>query len=67
MMTKKCINCEHFKICQQPIKDYDTGLAKCKKHDLYVEFYSERKLNRLECVEQDGDSDGKVRLLLIHG
>ena len=55
----KCVDCPHFKILYDPIgkgtEIWDYGKAKCKKHDLYVDFPSKRKLNKLECwEEQDG-------------
>lgn len=53
----KCKDCEHFKIVMKPLKCgkdiYDTGLAKCTKHNSYVDFVSTQQLNRLECVEED--------------
>lgn len=55
----KCADCPHFKILYGPIgkrtEIWDFGKAKCEKHDLYVDFASKRKLNKLECLEeQDG-------------
>ena len=51
----KCKDCPHFKILYDPIgkamEIWDFGKAKCEKHDLYVDFASKRKLNKLECVE----------------
>ena len=32
--------------------DYDSGLAKCRKHDLYVEWLKKRELNKMVCVEE---------------
>lgn len=48
----KCKKCKHFKVVYQPMMPYDSGLAKCEKHDLVCDFTSERKLNRLTCVEE---------------
>lgn len=54
---KKCKDCEHFHIDYEPLPDhYDTGRASCKKHNLVTDFYSRRKLNKLECVEE-GDEE----------
>lgn len=50
----KCVECESFRILYEPIKGYDSGLAKCDKHDMVAEFTSRRKLNRLVCVEDGG-------------
>lgn len=54
MQTMKCIECEHFQIVCQPMGKYDAGMAKCKKHDLVVDFMSKQKLNKLVCIEQTG-------------
>lgn len=52
----KCKDCPHFRILYDPIgkgmEIWDLGRAKCEKNDLYVDFSSKRKLNRLECVEK---------------
>lgn len=47
-----CIECENFKILCQPMGKYDSGQAKCKKHDLVVDFFSKQKLNKLTCIEE---------------
>lgn len=47
----KCTECEHFEILYPPIEHYDSGMAKCKKHNLTVDWISRRTLNRLVCVE----------------
>ena len=47
---RKCKDCEHFKIIEQP-EIYDWGRAECKKHELIVEFKNKRMINRLTCVE----------------
>lgn len=51
----KCTECPHFKILYDPIGEgmeiWGLGRAKCEKNDLYVDFSSKRKLNKLECVE----------------
>lgn len=49
----KCIDCEHFKIDFPPIKNFDSGQARCEKYDLVVDYMSKRTLNNLECVEDD--------------
>lgn len=57
-MKSKCKECEFFKIAYQPMMPFDTGLAVCKKHNLECDFSSQRKLNRLVCVEeQEGTND----------
>lgn len=53
----KCWNCEHFRIQLEPLGKISTGLwdfgrAKCKKHDLIVEFADHRKLKKLVCIEE---------------
>ena len=48
----KCKECKHFKIIYPPLLDYDSGLAKCRKHDLYVEWLKKRELNKMVCVEE---------------
>lgn len=54
-MGMKCMECPHFHIKYGPIKHgkeiWDTGLAKCEKHDLVVDFLSKQKLNKLTCVD----------------
>ena len=46
-----CINCEHFKVLYPPMGKYDSGMAKCKKYDLVVDFFSKQKLGELTCVK----------------
>ena len=60
----KCVDCVHFHIRQEPLRDsgggipWDFGMAECDKHNLVVDFASHRKLNKLECVENEsGQSD----------
>lgn len=52
-----CKDCPCFRIKYEPLRCggqlWDFGQAECKKHDLVVDFASHRKLNRLECVEND--------------
>ena len=49
----KCNECEHFKILYPPLEDnYDSGLAKCEKYDLVVDWFSKQKLNKLVCVKE---------------
>lgn len=50
---KLCKECEHFKVICQPMEHYEPGQAECKKHNLIVDFFNERKLNRLSCVEKN--------------
>lgn len=59
---KRCVGCESFRILYEPIKDpqggcWDSGLARCDKHDLVCDFTSARKLNRLVCVEEQEKTD----------
>lgn len=60
-MMMKCTECPHFRIAQRPIHSngdiVDTGLARCEKYDLVVDFFSERKLNRLTCVDEKEKKD----------
>ena len=54
----KCVECSYFKRLYKPIGTVTTGIwdfgkCKCEKHDLYVEYASERKLNRMKCVEEE--------------
>ena len=59
----KCMECPHFHIMYGPIRvercTCDTGLAKCEKYDLVVDFLSERKLNRLTCVDEMEKKNGR--------
>lgn len=61
----KCVECEHFQIKYEPIKDssaiWDPGRAVCKKYNLTVDFTSHRRLNRLDCVEDDEVTFAQVR------
>lgn len=47
----KCTECEHFKIAYKPIGHFDSGMARCKKYDLVVDYISKQKLNKLVCVK----------------
>lgn len=51
----QCTKCEYFKVVQNPLKGekglMDTGMARCTKHDLVVDFVSTQHINRLTCVE----------------
>ena len=38
----KCMDCENFKILYPPMGHYDSGMAKCNKHDLVVDFFANR-------------------------
>ena len=53
----KCKECEHFHIVMQPLRSggtlYDFGRAECRKHNMIVDFSSNRKINKLECVEEN--------------
>ena len=57
----KCVDCTHFRILYDPIGKatdiWDFGRAKCKKYDLIVDFASKRKLNKLECWEEQHGLD----------
>lgn len=55
---KKCSECKHFEIQYPPMGNYDSGMAKCKKHDLVVDYFSKQKLNKLTCVEEEGEMNG---------
>ena len=47
----KCNECEHFKVLYPPLENnYDSGMAKCEKYDLVVDWFSKQKLNKLVCV-----------------
>lgn len=57
----KCCDCPHFKIQYEPIGKISTGIwdfgrAKCKKHNLVIDFADHRKLKKLECIEQQEQS-----------
>ena len=45
-----CKECEHFKTIK-PDMPFQEGIAVCKKHNLITEFFDNRKINRLVCVE----------------
>jgi hypothetical protein len=54
----KCLDCVHFRIRQEPIRSgggipLDFGMAECDKYNLVVDFASHRKLNKLECVDDE--------------
>lgn len=49
-MSRKCKECEHFKILEEP-DGMNWGRAECKKHDLVIDYRNARRLNRLTCVE----------------
>ena len=61
----RCTECPHFRIAQRPIHSngdiVDTGLARCKKYDLVVDFFSERKLNKLVCVDEMEKKNGREK------
>lgn len=57
---KKCSECEHFKILYPPMGMYDSGMAKCEKHDLVTDYFSKQKLNNLTCVEEDFEMKKKA-------
>ena len=53
----KCWECKHFEIQYKPIGKISTGIwdfgrAKCTKYDLIVDFPDNRKLKKLECIEE---------------
>lgn len=56
-MNRLCKDCEHFKIIQEPIKGFDWGMAKCKKHDLVVDFINKGKFRWLSCIEQNNERE----------
>ena len=47
----KCKDCKYFKIAYKPMMPFDMGLAVCEKYDLETDFADNRKINRLECIE----------------
>ena len=50
----KCTECEHFKILVKPLaENYGAGLAKCKKYNLYADWFTKHTLNNLVCVEEE--------------
>ena len=53
----KCKECPFFKILYETLGKgkylFDFGKAKCNKHNLFVDFTSHRKLNKLECIESE--------------
>ena len=49
----KCKECPFFRIAYKPNMPWDMGLAICDKHNLEADYTSERKLNRLECIEEE--------------
>ena len=55
-----CKECEHFKIVQYPLRSggvcWDNGIAKCEKHNLEADFLDMRGVNRLRCVEKEGNA-----------
>ena len=60
----KCIECPHFKILYEPIKNggdvWDLGKAKCNKYDLVTYFVSHRIFNKMMCAvesEQEESED----------
>lgn len=55
--SKKCKDCEHFKIAYQPMMPWDSGLAVCEKLNLECDFTSMRKINALVCAEGGDDSE----------
>ena len=53
-----CKDCPYFHIDYMPLKSgglcWDLGRAHCDKYRLVVDFADMRKINRLECVEDEG-------------
>ena len=61
----KCWECEHFKIKYEPIGKISTGMwdfgrAVCEKHDLFVDFPDHRKLKKLVCIENKGETSNEA-------
>ncbi len=56
-----CKDCSYFHIMDEPVKDADFGHAVCYKHNLITDFIDRRKIKRLECVEQCGESPKEER------
>ena len=48
----RCKDCEYFKVAYYPMMPFDMGLVVCSKYNLECDFSSERKLNRLTCIEE---------------
>lgn len=52
-----CKDCKHFKIEYEPYKSggvcWDTGLARCEKHDLVTDFVTHKKFETLKCIEEE--------------
>lgn len=62
----KCKDCYHFHIRQEPIRDsgsipWDLGMAECDLYNLVIDFASHRKLNKLECVENESGQSNRTR------
>ena len=60
-----CKDCKHFKIEYEPYKSggvcWDTGLARCEKHDLVTDFITHKKFKTLKCIEEE-QHEQKARL-----
>ena len=56
----KCKDCQYFNVICQPMGHYESGQARCLKHDLVVDFFSTQKLNKLTCVEEDENEMQKL-------
>lgn len=50
-----CKDCKYFKIITQPYNYIgafkEPGVAKCRKHNLRVDFFSNKKFETLSCIE----------------
>lgn len=51
-----CKDCVHFKIEYEPYRSggvmWDTGLARCEKHDMVTDFITHKKFETMKCVEE---------------
>lgn len=56
---KKCKDCPHFHLGYKPMMPYETGVARCDKHNLIVEYADMHKINRLTCWEEKENGDGR--------
>ena len=61
----RCKDCKHFKIEYEPYKSggvcWDTGLARCMKHDLVTDFITHKKFETLECIENESGQSDRTR------
>jgi len=46
----RCKECTHFKILYEPYS-YEWGKVKCEKYNLYADYKSKQKFDRLTCEQ----------------